>query len=197
MIKAKAMGVAWDGSRKVRDAQKRGRPVEKLARDLDYMTPQKILAYPRAYFGGRIPLDPATEPNNPTRARRFFTAKDDGITKRWRGAGVFVNPPYGPLFRPFVAKILEEAERGGTILALLPVNRTEQAYWQALMHEAGAICWVRKRIPFERRDGTVAKSNIYASAFFAFNVDVFHFGRTFQPLGLCQRVQALGPAPSS
>lgn len=39
--------------------------------DNTWQTPESILEPVRAYFGGQIPFDPASAPNNPTRAARF------------------------------------------------------------------------------------------------------------------------------
>ncbi len=60
-------------------------PTEKMARDLDYQTPEKVLACVRTYFDGPIPLDPATALNNPTQATRFCAlAPDDlALTTAW------------------------------------------------------------------------------------------------------------------
>lgn len=50
-----------------------GVPTEKQAKDLDYCTPEHVLGMARAYFGGPIPLDPATNAMNTSKALNYFT----------------------------------------------------------------------------------------------------------------------------
>jgi DNA modification methylase len=158
--------------------------IDKQAKDLDYCTPPRVLDPVRAYFGGSIPLDPATNQTNPTKAKIFYTPAEDGLAQQWEKP-VYVNPPYGKLIKPWLHKIAEEAARGTTILALLPVVRTEQQYFQDLMAAANAVCWIRKRVSFIRPStGEVAKSNPHASALWGFNVDVAKFKTIFSAIGL-------------
>lgn len=170
----------------MRKAKAKKKPTEKVARDLDYLTPPAILDKARAYFGGQIPLDAATTWDNPTDAANIFTPERSGLEKRW-DQPTWVNPPYGPLLRPFLEKIELEARQGTEILALLPVNRTEQAYWQDMIARANAVCWVRKRVAFLRPStGKPAKGNPYSSMLVGFNVDLEAFLLIFGELGRCQ-----------
>lgn len=170
----------------------KSKPTEKVARDLDYLTPPAILERARAYFGGQIPLDAATTWDNPTDAAMIFTPDGvSGLLARWIRP-TWINPPYGKLLRPFLEKITVEAALGVEILALLPVNRTEQAYWHDMIARANAVCWVRKRVAFLRPStGKRAKGNPYSSMLVGFNVDLEAFLLVFGELGRCQ---ALGRA---
>lgn len=163
-----------------------------------WITPDKYLAPVRSYFGGVIPMDPATEPDNPTRARRFYTKKDNGLIQDW-GPQVFINPPFsaGELI-PFLKKINELAKAGTEIIALLSVTRSETNNWQALLpiKEQNAECFVRQRIKFLRpvhRDGVKnyeeAGSNTQPSAFYGFNVDQDRFCGQFSSIGQCRKVE--------
>lgn len=61
----------------------------------DWRTPSWFLGLVREV--GPIALDPATSPDNPTRAERFYTRPDCGLREPWvRDGMAFVNPPYGP-----------------------------------------------------------------------------------------------------
>lgn len=164
--------------------------VDKQAKDLDYQTPQRVLAPVRDYCGGRIGLDPATTECNPTGASVFFDGQLglDGLTLDWSGSGVvFVNPPYGKALRLWLAKIVAQADRNVEILALLPVSRTEQGYMQAVMKTATAVCWVLKRVAFLRPSTLQpARGNPHASALWGFNVDRRRFTAAFAGLGLVQ-----------
>jgi len=86
-------------------------------RETIYLTPDYVLAPIRAYFGDRIPLDPATQPSNPSKADVFCVAppgpsdlaqngRVDGLREQWsKHDGVFVNPPYGEV----IEKMKKEA----------------------------------------------------------------------------------------
>ena len=166
-----------------------------------YITPEKIMGPVRNYFGGRIPLDPATEPSNPTGAEYFCTEggaevfeggppknwSENGLTLDWSEFdGVFLNPPYGKEIRAFCEKIHEEATAGATIIALLPAGpRFSTKYFQEfiLTQALDGVCFVRGRVKFIRPDGSVAKANPYDSMIMGFNVNAEHFGRCFSHLG--------------
>ena len=162
-------------------------PVDKQAKDLDYLTPPRVLDPVKRYFGGQIPLDPATTADNPTCAKMWYSPDQyDGLLQPWGLEGVYVNPPYGKRIREWVETIyLKSGER--PILALLPVTRTEQGYFQRLMSRADAVCWIRKRVSFIRPStGEKAKGNPHASALWGFNVNLKRFISSFDELGLVQ-----------
>ena len=150
------------------------------------MTPESILAPVRQYFGRCIPLDPATTKNNPTKALKFFTAEDDGLQQAWT-ADAFVNPPYGKIIREWCRKIDEEAQRGLSIIALLPCGsgRPGTRYWQdhILTCHLKTICYVRGRVAFLKPDGTPVANNTYPSHLLGFNVDRARFRECFGHLG--------------
>lgn len=60
-------------------------------------TPSDWVEMSRAALGGRIELDPMSEPvfNQIVRAERILTEKDDCFTLLWRAATVFLNPHGG------------------------------------------------------------------------------------------------------
>jgi len=161
-----------------------------------YITPDKIAVPVRAYFpGGQIPLDPATEPNNPLGALAFCsgphcdgTSLGDGLAAPWSDhAGVFVNPPYGKVIKHWCAKIHEETVAGAEIIALLPCGaRFGTKYWQDHILNPGldVTLFVRGRLQFLRPDGSGTQgSNPYDSQLLGFNVDVDRFEECFKHLG--------------
>lgn len=174
--------------------------VDKTCNEFRWMTPERELAAVRRYFGGQIPLDPATEPNNPTRAHRFFTIEDDGLNKPWLWP-VFCNPPYGKVIRQWCRKFYIESTRASTgleIIALLPVGsgRPGTIYWQdyILQPSLKAICYVKGRVPFLNVEGAAVNNNTYPSSFWGFNVDVDRFVECFRHLGKTLRVDVADPA---
>lgn len=176
--------------------------VDKQCKDTVYITPPRVLEPVRAYFGGEIDLDPATEPNNPTGASAYFTGEcpsEDGLLADWSEDGrasivtarVFVNPPYGPELKPWLTKIREEGAKGCEIIALLPVSRTEQYYMMRTLFnlEADMACFVRKRVNFMRPSGETAKGNPYASVLVGSNCDWTRFKKAFGGLGYCIKIE--------
>lgn len=164
------------------------------AQSTDYITPESILVPVRAYFGGKIPLDPATIASNPTKAKRFFTPAEDGLSKGWSRKGNFLNPPYGKEIREWVAKVHEQAEKGRIIIALLPCGaRFSTKYWQdtVLTEWLTASCFVRGRIAFLREDGSKATGNPYDSMIYGFNVRPHKFAVHFGHLGKVFKMENL------
>lgn len=110
-------------------------------------TPALFLRAARKVLG-RIDLDPAScaHAQRSVKARRFFSAKTDGLSKRWRGR-VWMNPPYSRP-APWVAKLLEGFECGDVTEAIALLNaRTGSAWFQSLSAHAWR-CEKRKRIQF-------------------------------------------------
>lgn len=159
--------------------------------DTQWLTPPELVTPVRRYFEGRIPFDAATSPDNPCKARRFATKKEDGLSLVWPRR-VWVNPPYGKALGLWLPKIAQEAERGCEIISLVPCSRYEQYYFQYYMVQANATCLIRKRVNFIRPStGDRVNGNPYASMFVGFNVNETRFAKQFGHLGMCQGVRCL------
>lgn len=118
-----------------------------------YITPKWLTERVRVGpFKGKIDLDPATEPNNPVGAKKFFTIEDDGLKQRWKGT-VWLNPPYGAAAKDFAEKAWAEAKKGCKIVMLLAV-RPSSKWQQNLFQRADDILLLNKRVTFEKPDGT-------------------------------------------
>jgi hypothetical protein len=169
--------------------------------DNTWRTPESILDRARAYFGGPIPFDPATGPENPAKALRFCAgapgtlfaqdlapddfARRNGLEVDWP-APAWVNPPYGKELRDWLLKIEREAARGTEILALLPCARWEQGYFTRALGAARAVCFHRGRVAFVSSiDGAAVGGNPYASMILGVNVCQGRFARAFEPIGAC------------
>jgi hypothetical protein len=159
--------------------------VDRNCKHDDWYTPAKILACVRTYFGGVIPLDPATNQNNPTQAQTFFTPKEDGLVRSWHKP-VYVNPPFSGVLPDWTAKIYHEAANEQEILALLPCGaRFSTSYWQdnILTRYLTAICFFKGRVAFLDAQGEPLGSNLYDSALYCYNGDCQRFAKSFRPLG--------------
>lgn len=168
--------------------------VDKVCKDTEWWTPRKILDCVDKFYGGQIPLDPATHSSNPTKARLFFTQAEDGLKQVWTQP-VFINPPYGKGIRDWCEAIWRHSLVGLPILALMPCGaRFSTRYWQdfILSERLHAICFIRSRVKFLRSDGTEAPQNPYDSALYAYNVIGLDrecdFFDCFGGLGKCLRV---------
>jgi hypothetical protein len=163
-------------------------------RETIYLTPDYVLAPIRAYFGDRIPLDPATQPTNPTRADVFCVeppgpadlpsnGRVDGLREQWsKHDGVFVNPPYGEVMPDWCRKIYQESIFGVPIFSLLPAGpRFGTRYFQRFIFSQGlrGAFFHLGRVPFLRPDGTVAKQNPWDSAIWLYNVDLVRVAGCF------------------
>lgn len=136
------------------------------------LTPAYILEPCRVLLGG-IGLDPCTEPENPTKAGRFWTPPVDGCSLPWRGeSAVWCNPPYGEARSRWVHKCVYEAGCGIAILLLIPAH-TETAPFQHALNACTSVLFVRARLRFElvRSNGRHEAAS-HGSALFGFNVDV-------------------------
>lgn len=172
--------------------------IDKTAKEIRWLTPEFILEAARKYFGGQIPLDPATEPSNPTRAELFFTAEDNGLLQPW-DADTWLNPPYGKQFKLWCEKIHAEllSQPLREVLALFPCGsgRPGTKYWQnhVLIPELKAVCYLNKRVNFLTPGGEAKKQNTYPSQLLGFNVNVHLFVKCFGHLGKIIRVEVANP----
>src|SRR5688572_29955859 len=70
----------------------------------------------------------------------------------WPGDRIWCNPPYGRKLEPFIRKCADEADKGKTVVALIPF-RCRAAWWhEAVIGRATEVRCVRKRIKFLRPD---------------------------------------------
>jgi phage N-6-adenine-methyltransferase len=75
----------------------------------------------------------------------------------WPGERIWLNPPYGRKLEPFIRKAAKEADKGKTIVALIPF-RCRAAWWhECVIGRAAEVRCVRKRIKFLRADGSVPR----------------------------------------
>ena len=78
---------------------------------------------------GPFTIDVAAAEHN-TKCERYFDRQVDGLGQPWDDERVWCNPPYSSI-EPWVQKAWSgEAD---LVVMLLPANRTEQEWWQALV----------------------------------------------------------------
>jgi hypothetical protein len=155
------------------DNAKRRRP-ESHARQA-MLTPSYVLEPIREMLGG-IGLDPCTEPDNPTKAKRFYAPPDDGAAMPWGRSSVFCNPPYGEVRGRWVERCIEHGKRAKAVL-LIPAH-TETKVFQLAMRECVSVCLVTARLRFGvLRENRRQEAASHGSAIFGFGIDVVPLSR--------------------
>lgn len=99
----------------------------KAGEDLDEQyTPSSFFDPLDEEFG--FDLDPCCTPES-AKCKRYFTKKDNGLLKSWKGRRVFMNPPYSQI-AAWLTKATYEVKHNGCIFvaALLPAW-TDRAWW--------------------------------------------------------------------
>lgn len=149
----------------------------------DWRTPRKYLDAARAVMG-QIDLDPASsaEANKTVKAVKFYTERDNGLEKPWKGK-VWLNPPYGGDARLFVERLIREYQVGNVTgaCALLNSHPTETKWFQELFKYA--ICFVRGRIDFGGPSREVSSTSTHGSAIAYLGEEVDKFKKIFSEFG--------------
>jgi len=92
-------------------------------------------------------LDACALPSN-AKCANFFTPEQDGLKQDWTGHGaVFLNPPYGREIGKWIKKAHEEAQKGATVVALLPA-RTDTRWFHNYIYGRYEIRFLKGRLKF-------------------------------------------------
>lgn len=117
----------------------------------DWCTPQQFFDELDAEF--HFVLDAAATHQN-SKCKRCFTPEDDGLIQNWDvGGAVYCNPPYGKEIGLWVKKAYEEAQKGTTIVMLIPA-RTDTKYFHEYIYHKAEIRFVKGRLKFTNENGT-------------------------------------------
>lgn len=116
-----------------------------------WATPREIVDTLEQEFG-RFDLDPCCH-RSTAKARRFYTAADDGLAKPWRGR-VFLNPPYSKP-GPWLEKARREVADGRAelVVALVPASVDTRWFHEQVQGHA-EVRFRRGRIRFIGWQGT-------------------------------------------
>ncbi len=121
----------------------------------EWYTPEEYIKAARKVMGG-IDLDPASskEANTVVKAKRIFTAEQDGLQQEWKGR-VYMNPPYtAGLVSKFIDKMVESVSSNQVTEAVVLVNNaTETSWFYQLIQIASAVCFLRGRVKFWQPSG--------------------------------------------
>lgn len=110
----------------------------------EWTTPQEIFEDLNKEF--KFNLDPcATEENH--KCERFFTQKDNGLSKNWGGCRVFCNPPYSKI-SAWVKKAWSESTKENTLVVLLIPARTDTKYFHEYINNRSEVRFIKGRLKF-------------------------------------------------
>ena len=116
----------------------------------EWYTPQKYIDSAKVIMG-EIDLDPASSKiaNDRIKAKKYYSARDNGLSKKWTGK-VWMNPPYSqPHIVDFCTKLLDELKTGHCKEAIVLVNNATDTKWfQSMAVKSIAICFIKGRVSF-------------------------------------------------
>lgn len=120
------------------------------SKNMCWCTPQDFFDKLNEEF--RFVLDPAATEKT-AKCPLYYTPETDGLSQSWnRGGVVFCNPPYGSEIGKWVKKAYDEAQKGQTIVLLLPA-RTDTKYFHDYIYGKAEIRFLRGRLRFTDEDG--------------------------------------------
>lgn len=162
-----------------------GAHVDHAGGENEWYTPPEVVEPARKVMRG-IDLDPASckAAQENIRAKRFFSAADDGLAKKWKGR-VWMNPPYSrDLCARFAAKFIEHFEAGDISHGCVLVNNATETVWlQSLLKHAAAVCFIGGRVRFLDKDGNRANAPLQGQVLLYFGPSSLDFEVECRELG--------------
>ena len=146
----KAHDNEWSVAKMIQQRETPETQMNNFTGNFEWYTPAETCVKVRSVLGA-IDLDPASseEANETVKARRFFSAQDDGLAQPWSGR-VFLNPPYArKVIDQFCEKFIDELENMSAAIVLTN-SYTETQWWQLLAYHSDLICFVTGRMKFGR-----------------------------------------------
>jgi ParB family transcriptional regulator, chromosome partitioning protein len=170
------------------------RETRRVMRPNEFYTPSHVIEAARTCMGG-IDLDPAScaAANETVQGTRFYCLKDDGMKRPWFGK-VWLNPPYGKFWAPFVARCVAEWKAGRVeqAIILLRVRHTTSARFHNSIGDDYALCIPRARINFTSPNFNTS-SNTDGSILMGVGVSRERFREVFGAFGRVTFVGADSP----
>lgn len=125
--------------------------------DKDYWeTPKKLFDELNKEF--KFTLDPCASDTN-HKCLKYYTKKDDGLSKDWGGEIVFCNPPYGRKETgKWVEKCFNEAKKQNTVVVMLIPARTDTKWFHEYIYNKHEIRFIKGRLKFEINGNTLGSS---------------------------------------
>lgn len=157
----------------------------------DWCTPPEIIASVRRVFGGKIELDPCSNPYSMVGARVSYALPDhDGLAESWDFSTIYVNPPYGSdkergtRIAHWFARMADAAGAGSEVIALVPVA-TNTGHWKRFVYPvARSVCFLyQPRVRFYIGGREDPKGAPMSCAVIYYGQDFDCFADEFSPHG--------------
>jgi ParB family chromosome partitioning protein len=151
----------------------------------EWYTPERLTDMARMAMGS-IDTDPASTEvaNRFVKAEAFYTAEDDGLKQRWRG-NVWMNPPYSqPLIAQFAEAVVTKYLDGEIRQAIVLVNNATDTKWfQGMLKECSAVCFIEGRVKFIDRGGNPSGAPLQGQALLYFGERIEAFRMAYSGEG--------------
>lgn len=153
----------------------------------EWYTPRPIIEQARQVLGS-IELDPASsaKAQEVVQAKQYFTKHNSGLNKQWEGK-LWMNPPYAqPLISQFASKLVESLKSGSVTEGIVLVNNaTETAWFQQMLAEAAAVCFIKGRLKFIDAQGNPSGAPLQGQVLLYFGAGIDGFKAAFAQTGIC------------
>lgn len=126
------------------------RPAYHMSRKNEWNTPAWLFNELNDEFD--FTLDVAASRAN-AKCARFISRYEDALTQEWVGS-CWLNPPHERDLSAWIIKASETAQRGNTVVCLLPV-RSDTAWWHAYVQPFSEVRFVRGRLRYRGDRGPV------------------------------------------
>jgi hypothetical protein len=129
---------------------------------VEWYTPPEVFQA----LGISFDLDPAAPAGGLSwvPAKRFLSRADDGLAQPWQGR-VWLNPPYGREVNRWLDRLALHGDGMALVFA-----RTDTRWYQAIVQEATAICFIAGRLSFVGPNGSPVGSAGAPSVLLAFGL---------------------------
>lgn len=128
------------------DKRKHAMKVMSSSNDSSWPTPQEWFNALDLEF--KFSLDPCCEIAT-AKCKKFYTPKEDGLSKSWAGERVFMNPPYGRQIGKWMEKAYTESrDNHATVVCFVPA-RTDTVWWHSFAAKASEIRYPKGRVKNE------------------------------------------------
>jgi ParB family chromosome partitioning protein len=152
----------------------------------EWYTPEEYIMAAKELMKN-IDVDPASSDiaNQTVIATKYYTAEDDGRIQKWEG-NVWMNPPYAqPLVTEFCDLLVEKFKSGEVKQACVLVNNaTETNFYQNMMENCQAICFIKGRVKFIDREGKSTGTPLQGQTILYFGGNHKEFGAIFSQFGV-------------
>ena len=125
-----------------------GRRVNTLSQN--WGTPPKYVNAIKRFWGGKIDLDPCSNPYSIVKARiEYSLPYKDGLQEEWNEPTIYVNPPYGAdrsrgtTIKDWLAKCAQAYDKNKSeVIALIPVAPNTRHWKNYVFGKATSVCFL-------------------------------------------------------